>query len=397
MLEQDSCRLAFVGEDGDVYQSYAGAPPQRLTWGWNETPSSDRLYYVLPSYAPDGAHLACFGIRSGSQPRAGLYAVADDGVRMHEIWQMTEAAPVCESWSPDSQRIALLLQNGENQFLEIADVRRPGQADLLETGSSLYWSWSPQNSMLAVHSGGSAGLYEDARLTLYNLDEGCRPLKRLKPGEFRTPAWSPDAARLAYVDASDGDREFLALYRVADGTREILRPVEGHTAMMWSPDGSTLAYAEAAGDSPYLFAGISLIDVADGSCRRVHEEEVASFFWRPDSSGLLSVAFDERQGMRWSTIGLDGSAQPLGPNFYPSRELVYFCWFFDQFAASHPVISPDGSRLVFAGHMPEEEAPAKNTSSSVYVASVTAEGAPLERVAAGRFACWDGHLRAAAA
>ena len=112
MLEaEESCRLLYVGDDGDVYQSNLGGPSRKMTWGWNELSSSDRLHYVWPAYSPDGSQIACFGVRSGSVPEASLYTVANDGIRMSELWRMTEAsAPVCESWSPDSRSIAILLQ-----------------------------------------------------------------------------------------------------------------------------------------------------------------------------------------------------------------------------------------------------------------------------------------------
>ena len=72
--------------------------------------------------------------------------------------------------------------------------------------------------------------------------------------------------------------------------------------------------------------------------------------------------------------------------------MVYFCWFFDQFAASHPLISPDGNSLVFAGHMTGARGDEHSSANSVYLAPL-AGGAPARRVAPGHFACWDTSLR----
>jgi hypothetical protein len=74
--ETGSCRLVYVGHDGDLYQSGPGNASQRLTWGWAGADRRGRLYYVWPSYSPDGALVACFGVRPGPSPEAGLYAVA---------------------------------------------------------------------------------------------------------------------------------------------------------------------------------------------------------------------------------------------------------------------------------------------------------------------------------
>ena len=404
MLEaEESCRLLYVGDDGDVYQSNPANPgrlARKLTWGWNELSSSDRLHYVWPAYSPDGSQIACFGVRSGSVPEASLYTVANDGIRMSELWRMTEAAaPVCESWSPDSQSIAILLQGKDELQLEVARVDRPGRTTLVDRGAPLFWSWSPRASWLAVHTGGSSSIYEDARLSVFQVGSECTKVVELTPGEFRTPTWSPDGTRLAYVDASDPAGEYLALYHLDGGGIDVLHQVYGQTAMLWSPDGRTLALSQALGDSPHVYSGITLVDVETGEASVVEDSEIVSFFWAPCSKRLVTMAFDQDAGMCWSLVETrGGEKRRLGSNFYPSRELVYFSWFFDQFAVSHPPISADGTRLVFAGHIGiGDGAPiASRAQSNVYVASLIDTG-HIERVASGHFACWDAQLRATGA
>jgi dipeptidyl aminopeptidase/acylaminoacyl peptidase len=409
---QESCRLVFVGEDGDLYQTGLPRTPdaraavntagkrvgvpraKRLTWGWDGGGSDGRLYYVWPSYSPDGSLVACFGVRPGedTSPEAGLYAVTEDGVSMHELWRTAGAAPICESWSPDSSRIALLLQAEDGLRLELADVRRPGETVVVERGSPLFWSWSPTENLLAVHTGGSGSVYEDARLAIFDTREGCERVARLTPGEFRTPAWSPDGRRLAYVDAGIDGREMLAIYRLDDGVSEIVQPVEGHSAILWSPDGRYLAISQALGETPHLFTGVNLVDVRTGRSEVVSDENVVSFFWLPCSRRLLTLSFSEDGGMQWSSLDVHGTRQIIESRFYPSRELVYFCWFFDQFAISHPLVAPDGSALTFAGHVAERNGQSLEGESAVYVQSLS-EPRPPERIGPGHFGCWDARLR----
>lgn len=398
-VKRTDCRLVFVGDDGDLYQagprlaSDTAAVPQRLTWGWQGSQAGERLYYVWPSYSPDGSLVACFGVRPGETPEAGLYAVAPDGVAMHEIWRMRGAAPICESWSPDSTRIALLLQSDTGLRLETADIRRPGRTVLLETGSPLFWSWSPNQPLIAVHAGGSRSVCEDARLSIFaTTGDDREEVARLDPGEFRTPAWSPDGERLAYIDASDGRHEHLAFYRASDGVTEIVSPVEGHSALLWSPDGRYLAISQALGETPHMFTGVSLVDVRTGRSEVVCEKNVVGFFWSPCSRRLVSIGFNDDGGMEWSVFGVQGLRRTLNSRFYPSRELVYFCWFFDQFATSHPLISPDGETITFAGHMACENGDRVDKESGVYLLSLV-EDLPPQRIADGHFACWDARVR----
>jgi dipeptidyl aminopeptidase/acylaminoacyl peptidase len=409
---QKSCRLVFVGEDGDLYQTglprvrgktvatnaagkRAGAArARRLTWGWDGGGRDGRLYYVWPSYSPDGSLVACFGVRPGesAEPEAGLYAVTEDGVSMHELWRTAGAAPICENWSPDSSRIALLLQAEDGLRLELADVRRPGETVVVERGSPLFWSWSPAEDLLAVHTGGSSSVYEDARLAIFDTSEGCERIALLAPGEFRTPAWSPDGRRIAYVDAGIDGREVLAIYRLDDSVSEIVQPVEGHSALLWSPDGRYLAISQALGETPHLFTGVNLVDVRTGRSEVITDDNVVSFFWSPCSRRLVSLSFSEDGGMQWSSHDIHGAQQTIESRFYPSRELVYFCWFFDQFAASHPLVAPDGSALTFAGHVAERNGQSLDGESAVYVQSLL-EQRPPERIGPGHFGCWDARLR----
>ena len=243
-----------------------------------------------------------------------------------------------------------------------------------------------------MHTGGSGSVYEDARLAIFDTREGCERIALLPPGEFRTPAWSPDGRRLAYVDAGTDGREVLAIYRLDDSVSEIVQPVEGHSAMLWSPDGRYLAISQALGETPHLFTGINLVDVRTGRSEVVSDDNVVSFFWSPCSRKLLSLSFSEDGGMQWSSLDVQGPRQTLEARFYPSRELVYFCWFFDQFAISHPLVSPDGSSLTFAGHVADRNGQKLEGESAVYVQSLL-EPRPPERIGPGHFGCWDARLR----
>jgi WD40 repeat protein len=185
----------------------------------------------------------------------------------------------------------------------------------------------------------------------------------------------------------------LAIYRLDDGVSEIVHPVEGHSALLWSPDGQYLAHSQALGETPHMFTGVNLVDVCTGESSVVCDDSVVGFFWSPCSQKLITIGFNDDGGMQWSVTNVQGMRKTLDSRFYPTRELVYFCWFFDQFAASHPLISADGKSLVFAGHMADDETGEQLAGdSSVYLQSLI-DDSPPQRVAGGHFACWDSSAR----
>ena len=79
--------------------------------------------------------------------------------------------------------------------------------------------------------------------------DGSAPAKRLffARGDSRSPVWSPDGARLAFV-TDRGDHAFVAVY--ADSTTPLLylAPSTSRDFMpRWSPDGSRIAFVRTAG------------------------------------------------------------------------------------------------------------------------------------------------------
>jgi Tol biopolymer transport system component len=110
----------------------------------------------------------------------------------------------------------------------------------------------------------------------------------------RTPRWSPDGRRLAFVSDRDGNREVyvmdVALALGSDTTSErALINVSQHKAPdwqpAWSPDGSRLAFASYRDDNWELY----LVDADGSNLMRltVHAENDFSPSWSPDGRRLV--------------------------------------------------------------------------------------------------------------
>jgi hypothetical protein len=137
-----------------------------------------------------------------------------------------------------------------------------------------------------------------------------------------------------------------------DGTQSrILWSSEGLLAVAPAPHGRALVAISAAprGEgSPY--EGIVLIDVEDGTTRALTEASCLAFFWCPTGESILYAVVDKAQNcVTWHRVGLDGEHRVVA-TFWPTRDLLFYLHFFDQYAQSHPVVSADGRWLTFAGY-----------------------------------------------
>jgi len=102
-------------------------------------------------------------------------------------------------------------------------------------------------------------------------------------------------------------------------------------------------------------------------------ESVYAFFWSPDSQHVAYVALATGSGQAdantmaipvsearqdapdigWSVLNVADSINRLYGTFAPTSEMVYLFNFFDQFAQSHQIWSPDSTHIVYGEISPE--------------------------------------------
>jgi len=187
---------------------------------------------------------------------------------------------------------------------------------------------------------------------------------------------------------SDG-YDALHLFAITNGEKKRVCTTEGLTAFLWSPDSRHLAFGCAIRHGPFLFSGLNLLDVHSQSVRQLLTEEVAAFFWSPRGDRLLYLDSAGKKGyLRWHSLDLASGEKTHLATFLPSREQAFILSFFDQYASSHPLISPDGAHLAFAGQLIGEDALGAADAPQVYVLPLDGSSAPRV-VGQGHFACWN--------
>jgi TolB protein len=338
--------------------------------------------YFQPTWSPDATHLVF--------SRA---AVSSSEVVLHEIDTGTQARVDTPfpafyfSWAPDGGRVAYL-GNGTAGGLRLAIVDTDGTELREDDGQPYYLSWDGDSSMV-VHVGTD-------RLAI--VDPAGAAVERAlgAPGVFRAPEWTDDG--ILYVERGP---EFGRLMLAADdGDARVLAEIPGGASFTVSPAGDRVAVQSVASEQIGDFAVTGRLAVAQEASRlpanrivvldletldwtRVGDEPVLAFWWSPDGERLLvlTVPDPSRREVAWRIWSDEtGLRDPLvfvpGPELF--RDVVPF---FDQYARSFTLWSPDGSEFAFPGAIDGE--------AGIWVVGFDGDTMVPRKVAEGTWVAWS--------
>lgn len=273
-------------------------------------------------------------------------------------------APFYLYGAPDDEHVAFLITDPLNGIeLQVAENDRAGSAQPIEQGQPNYAAWSPDSRSLLLHIGGSE---PDAFIGTYALaDEQLTRLTAV-PAEFQAPVWS-SATRRLYAQREQGQS-----YLVADDGQTQHRLAEFENGLTFSdaPDGRHVAYA-FNNPTSFVYESLTIATAQGEEARVIHDGNLLGFFWSPDGTRLAYLTsrvlpqgpigrgpglaaprqqLDVRSlQVTWRVYDLASAETSLLTTFQPTAAFLYMLQFFDQFAQSIAVWSPDSRALVFTG------------------------------------------------
>ena len=378
-----SGKLAVTGTDGNIYVLEAGQTVEAITT--DALPFSSGLSgraYQQPTWSANGwlSFVMAETLDSGATRQVVMAARPASGDPAISIYETSNSSYIYGYWSPaacpdgpECGRLAYLMNDGKQIAMHLADVS-PGvpaaiNDSIVGRAAPFYYSWAPNGSAMLWHTNGDTLSIFDA--TASSVSETLPDF----PGNFPAPGWSPVHNDLLFA-RQDGLQSRM-IVASGDMRSDLGLPVGGAVFFGLSPDGSKVAYASGA----FPLSPITVIN-ADGSDGRVlaNTQNVIAFFWSPDSTRLAvaslrtdnssapqtgTAAHTRRvqqgsqpvQPFQWTVVDVTTGTATLFAAFTPTEEEITRLQFFDQYAQSHRVWSPDGRYIVYA-ERPDSGSPA---------------------------------------
>ena len=384
-------RIAYVGLDDHIWTiSPDGADEQQV--------SGEGRRFTWPTWSPDGTKLVYSEYSTPDDPvdvsRPVLHSYNTLTGRRREVFAgergdafVERDAPHYPFWSPDGRRLAFIGGAGQTLTLYVDDLRdRSGPTKTLDDGP-MWLDWSPSSQHLLAHRG--------LDHILIDVQSGETSELGVESDGFgyNVPSWRPSGERVTVV-AGDIDTGYAIFDTDISGDEgpppPLVGPVGPRTAFLWSADGSLLAVTHSE-RGPSLDPGLGLV-IHDGIRVYSHEgallpavverDTVVAFFWSPDGTKLAYVTLNPPNGLlRWNMLEVaTGSRWPL-TEFAPSLDQLVVFRYFDQYARSHSLWSPDSAALVFSGALPGLSISASVRQQAIsYIIVVGAEPDPSVRV-----------------
>lgn len=420
-------RIAFVNPSGELETISPDGNDRRLL------ASGDR-FFQFPAWSPNGQQVAAIG---STPDHVGIFVFEDqvddapDLAPPRVIYESEQEVPIYVFWSPDGQHISFITNRPEEQSLglHIASLKADPLATpsrLVATGRPCFWDWSADGKRILLHTG--LATEDDSQLRFidpFNPSSGNASIAR--PGLFQAPGIARSGRFWAFGQVNrSGERQL-----VVDGrgtNNRMLVPHHGLAAMSWSPTRDQLAYISPTEPVRTYYGPLRVLDATTGKATLLTDDIVLAFFWSPDGRRIayftlahiaehirqnvlpnadaaardggfwnLTEADDEseleeadterRLWLNLWVIDIEQGEHRLITTFEPVETFVnYFLPFFDQYALSHRIWSPDSDAIV----LPMTKRDAEDDDRAVvYIVPALRGGGTPQPIAEGSMAFWS--------
>ena len=393
-------RIAFINLEGQLETMSPDGQERR-------TLSQANRFFQFPAWSPDDGTIATIG---GSRNGASVFAFRDeDNADLGKngsgqlLFNRRGQVPIYLNWAPNSSAISFIAiappqqsfglhvvsleQSGSGSGLgvegeEAGDSANGRMHHTLAVGRPCFWDWSPEGDQILLHLGFAGE--QNSRLAFIDpyKPQSIRQSDDIaQPGLFQSPSFSHSGNYWAFA-RMNGDESQL----VIDGKgfdERVTMEHHGLVALSWSPARDQLAFISPPGPARTAYGPLSLLD-PDGEASIITDEMVIAFFWSPDGRSIAYFTVASTYEHMRATIGLGRTMREVIEEEMPGgllnepkeddeRTLRLNLWvvdvetheqrlmltfqpldiyinqflpFFDQYALSHRIWSPDSNAIV---------------------------------------------------
>lgn len=348
--------------------------------------------YQFPAWSPTTNQIAAIG---STVAGAGVFVTTDEEdnvlVPVYE-----DSSPIYLYWAPDGENVSFIANHREGLALHLVAADGSTGSSILSTGQPLYWQWLPdEQQQVVTHIGAGTLSYVDVDGNQSETELG-------DGGIFQAPALSASGDYLAFSQNSGVQKRSIMVQDLQADEQTYEQPHAGILAMGWSPADDKLAYISPAEERAVFFGPLRLYDADTNQSEVVVASDILLFFWSPDGRSILYITLRDAEGQQAQTdkmrLSKPAAQQDIGfftafiydvetgrsralLTFRPTILFVtQFLPFFDQYALSHRIWSPDSRYVVL---------PTRNDDEENEIVVVPIDGGPATAVTDGVTAFWS--------
>lgn len=296
---------------------------------------------TTPVFSKDGGTI--YHLRGTRNPGAGLpqvWAMDADGGNARQLSHHAEKVAFLRR-SPTDERLIWGIDAGGDERQQFWMLEPGGSPRALTSAAEViheFGAWSPDGTRIAFAANDRDETLFDIHIE--DLATGSRTRLLEGPGIVKTPAWSPDGARLIMVhDHSSSDQRLFVLQVDGGGLVEVPRPgLTRFAGMRWVEAGAAIAGISDVGGHDFM--RVCRIDPATGAATDIYVapgRDVEGFALSPD--GTLLATIENDRGYAVLKVGKLGEDRPAVAGL-PEGVVADLAW------------SPDSTRLAFSAQGP---------------------------------------------